>query len=78
MTTTAPELVLMLTDHPTLVDVTPLARRGHAPMLHSVTVDSDGTLRGILATRAQMVGLIDLLEQALARASHIEREERTR
>lgn len=71
-----PSLVLMLTDHSQLVDVAPIAKRGAAPTLWSVSVDTAGTLRGILATEAQMVGLRDLLDSAIDRARSIERRQR--
>ena len=70
------DLVLLLTDHPSLADVRPLAKRGAAPTLWSVTVDAQGTLRGILATESQMVDLRDLLDLAIDRARTIERRER--
>ena len=70
------DLVLLLTDHPTLAEVRPLAKRGAAPTLWSVTIDTQGTLRGILATESQMVDLRDLLDLAIDRARTIERRER--
>lgn len=74
-----PPTVLMLTDHPELVDVRHLAKRGAAPTLWSVVVHSQGgMLRGILATEAQMVELRDLLDSAIDRARHIDRQERNR
>lgn len=71
-----PSTVLMLTDHPRLLDVAPLARRGAAPTLWSVQVDTTGSLHGILATEAQMVDLRDLLDSAIDRARSIERRHR--
>lgn len=71
-------LVLKLTGTHTLVGVTPLAKRSDSPTLWSVTLDTNGTLRGILATEAQMVGLRDLLDQAIDQARDIERQERCR
>lgn len=79
MTDTAPaEIVLMLTDTTSLVDVAPLAKRGAAPTLWSVTLDSAGAARGILATEAQLVRHRDLIDQAIDRARTIERTNRTK
>lgn len=73
----AADIVLLLADHPhTLTEVAPLAKRGAAPTLWSVTIKTDGTLRGILATEARMVELRDLLDQAIDRARTIERQTR--
>lgn len=73
-----PATVLMLTDHPRLADVAPLARRGAAPTLWSVLLDTTGTLGGMIATEVQMVELRDLLDQAIDRARSIERGRRRR
>ena len=66
ITEQTPDIVLQLADHEhTLAEVTPLAKRGAAPTLWSVTIKTDGTLRGILATEARMVELLRyLLDQA--------------
>ena len=75
----AADLVLLLRDHAhPLTEVAPLAKRGAAPTLWSVTIKTDGTLRGILATEARMVELLDLLDLAIDRARTIERQERNR
>ena len=61
-----PSTVLLLSaDTPELLDVAPLARRGTTETLWALQVDSAVTLRGILATEAQMVGLRNLLDNAL-------------
>lgn len=76
-TSHAADLVLLLSDHEhRLQEVAPLAKRGAAPTLWSVTIRTDGTLRGILATEARMVEMRDLLDQAIDRARTIERNER--
>ena len=73
----AADLVLLLRDYEhRLAEVAPLAKRGAAPTLWSVTIKTDGTLRGILATEARMVELRDLLDQAIDRARTIERTNR--
>lgn len=65
-------LVLMLTDTATLTDVRPLAKRGAAPTLFSLTLDTTGTLRGMIATERQLVGMRDLLDTAIDRMRQIE------
>lgn len=59
-------LVLILTDDATLTDVRPL-RRGNGPTLYSLTIDSQGNARGILATTAQLMQHRALIDEALAR-----------
>ena len=60
-------LVLMLTDDAELTDVRPLARRGRGQTLYSLTIDSRGHARGILATTAQLMQHRRLIDAALAR-----------
>lgn len=60
-------LVLILSDGATLADVDVLARRNDSPTLYSITVNSRGNLRGILATTPQLFELRRLIDGALAR-----------